>query len=119
MKILSFRWLTTALQALACFVQSLTLVLLPVQRKPLTWEYMRECVARNEDVKGIIEVDTEVFHSRDLEQFHDHIAEQLTGSPALKSTNYKVVSVRRNGFTLLLEVTGDASLIVNEDDGEG
>src|SRR5579884_1028283 len=116
MKTLSFRWLNAGLQSLACFVQSLTLVLLPVQRNPLTQEYMRECVASNENVRGIIEVDVGVFHALDLEQFYDYIAEQLTGFSALKSTDYKVVGVRRNGCVLLLAVTGDASLIVGEGD---
>ena len=118
MKSPSFRWFTTVLQSLAYFMHNLSLVLLPVQRNPLTQEHMRECVARNEDVKGIIEVDTEEFHERDVEQFYDYIAELLTGSSALKCTDYKVVGIGRNGCTLLLEVSGDASLIVNEDSEE-
>ena len=79
----------------------------------LSMDDMKEMMNEKGMVEGIIEVDIHEFINQDLEGFLDLISERLTGSPLLNGSNYDVVG--REGDSILLKVTGDASLILESE----
>lgn len=82
-----------------------------------------EIVARRDEhnfVTGIVAVDLGVLIARDFEGLLDHLSELLVGSELLMEIGYKVLAFEPRTGRLLVEVTGDASAVLpdEEEDGE-
>jgi hypothetical protein len=74
---------------------------------------MQQMMDENSVVKGVIEIELAEVIDNDFESFLDVISEKLTGSTLLMGTDYSIVG--RNGNAILLAVTGDASMILEDE----
>lgn len=64
---------------------------------------------------GVVTVDLSDFIDNDLEGILDLLSERLTGGSSLMDIAYKVVG--HDGDALHIEVSGDVSMILDQDDG--
>jgi hypothetical protein len=79
--------------------------------EPLSLAEMKEQAGtKNAYIKGVVAVDLSDAIDNDLEGWLDLLSEKLTDSPLLMDTNYEVVG--HQGDTLHLQVTGDASQVI-------
>lgn len=77
-------------------------------------ESLRAATGYDGYVKGEVYVHLSDIIDNDLEGFLDLISEALVGSTLLMDVNYNVVRVAEDG-KLVLEVTGDPSMVYEED----
>lgn len=80
----------------------------------LSIEQMKEMMSKDNFVSGVVSVSIHECINSDLEQFLDIISERLTGSSLLSNSNYELLG--QDGDNLLFRVTGDASLIIEENE---
>ena len=70
----------------------------------------------NNRVEGYISVHISDLINRNYEEFLDFISEELVGSVLLMGTEYEVVGIDETvPNTLILKVSGDASMVIEED----
>lgn len=69
-------------------------------------------------ITGVVPVDLSDIIDNDLEGLLDIVSEKLIGSICLMDINYKCIGVENDGLTLLMEVSGDASDVLDEYDEE-
>ena len=87
--------------------------------KPLTIKQMREMVKGKDNtyIEGVVTVELADMIDNDLEGFLDIISDKLCDSGLLMDSNYSVVGHRTNS-TLLVKITGDVSIIIDDADDE-
>ena len=84
--------------------------------RPLSVEEMRRQMEARKCVRGIVPVQFEDLFDMNLDEFYDCISENLTGSSMLLNASYTIRGHLEH--TLLLEVVGDASEILEMEDEE-
>lgn len=67
-------------------------------------------------VTGTVFVSLDAIIGGDLESLLDILSEKLTGSTLLSGTNYKFMPLSSTTESLCFKVTGDASLVLEEED---
>lgn len=92
-----------------------------VLKRPYTIEELQENMNENCYVTGCIAVPLSDIIDHDLEEFLDLIAMKLTGSELLMDINYNAVAVYdvdSNDTSIIIEVHGDVSEIISNEDEE-
>lgn len=84
-----------------------------IVRKPLN---QKEIIERLEGdttyITGIVPISLDCIIECNLDYFLDELSERLIGRSTLMDVNYKCVGVENDGLTLLIEVSGDVSNIL-------
>lgn len=85
--------------------------------KPLSLTEIKE---RLEDestyIRGVVPIGLQDIVDNDFETFLDILSENLIGNVCLMDINYKCVGIEDEGQTLLIEVSGDVSNVLDEDE---
>lgn len=86
-----------------------------IYTQPMTKEEIIENLGPDSTViKGTVSVDFNDMFGDDSKPFLDMLSKKLTGSDCLKNISYKVVGVSEGENAFFLEVSGDASEILNK-----
>lgn len=86
--------------------------------RPLTIEEMKERQNSEGFITAIVAVNFNDVVVNDQEYFLDLLSEKVTGKTTLQMVNYNLVG-HQNGITVLLEVSGDVSRILDEHEEYG
>lgn len=85
--------------------------------KPLTLEEIQAKLEDNSTyIKGKVNVGLNFVINNDLEGFLDELSEKLIGDVRLMDISYKVVGVSPDGNTLIVEVSGDVSQLLDDEE---
>lgn len=84
--------------------------------EPMTIEEIKKNRSEDNYVEGIVPISLDQVIHNDFETFLDIISNKLVGSILLMDVNYSVVG-HQDEYTILLNVSGDASQII-DDEGE-
>ncbi len=87
-----------------------------VLTRPLTAARMRRQMDANGYVEGVVAVDIDEIIDADRDTFIGMLSEMLTDSPDLDDLEYEVVG--NDGDTLHIEVSGDATALLDEAEEE-
>ena len=87
-----------------------------VLTRPLTQAQIRRQMDANGYVEGVIPVDLDEIVDSDRDAFIAMLSEMLTDSPDLDDLEYEVVG--NDGDTLHIEVSGDATALLDEAEEE-
>lgn len=86
-------------------------------REPLTLEEAKSRIEEDSTyITGIVPVELSFIIDGDLEVFLDELSEKLLGRSTLMDINYKCVGAESDGLTLLMEVSGDISELLDDED---
>lgn len=85
-------------------------------RQPLTIKEITERLERDTTyIKGVVPYDVRFAIEYDFGKVLDELSTKLVGAPIMRDMNYECVGVENNGLTLLIEVSGDVSLLLGEE----
>ena len=86
-----------------------------VLAEPLSLEQIRDMASENDGwVTGVVSVDLAEVIDGDIEVFNDILSERLTGGGLLSDIGYRVVGLGESINELLIEVSGDAAMILDD-----
>lgn len=85
-------------------------------REPLTHKEIIEQMDESGYVEGVVAVDLNQVIVNDLEAFLDAISMKLVNSECLMDVNYAVVGLGSDDKQILLQVSGDVSSVLDEED---
>jgi hypothetical protein len=85
--------------------------------KPMTIEELAEKRNENGYVSANVLMDLSFLLENDFETILDRMSSLVTGTSVLMDINYSLVAVC-DPQTLIMEVSGDVSLIVDDDDDD-
>ena len=84
--------------------------------RPLTKREIRNRLIPNtRTIKGVIPVGLNELIDMDLEEFLDYCGNSMIGSPCLMDINYEVSGIRNDGQTILVEVTGEVDIDLEDE----
>lgn len=88
---------------------------------PLTQDEMTSRLDENGYITGLVLVDLSELIDNEFEETLDMLSERLTGSIRGMDINYNVVAVQDDGFSLIMKVSLDPSMILDDltEDQEG
>lgn len=86
---------------------------------PLSIEDMKQMAAENDGyIEGAIFIDISFLMDNDFESILDEMSEKLTGGPLLMDIAYEHIPAASSVDTLCFKVSGDASDILREEEGD-